>query len=397
MSSQTTGNNNLTANLILEMTPDKLSQLENDVGYITEANIGNMGTTVANLQTTVTGLQTQVNANQAQSAINANSINTLNSQMTLANTNITSNTAQIQQNSQQLADFQGWGQNEVVRLDGLIAQNTTAITSKANVSDVPTKVSQLQNDSQFQTLQEVMTLLSSTQLLKTVVVDTKPTVDDAEPNTIYLVKLADGSGYEMYLLSTGGDTKELVTLGTTALDLTEYVTLDDLNTTIQNTLQQKLTEVQLQAVNSGINESKVAQYDGYNTTIASKANAKDVVNLSGAQSVAGEKTFTQGIVTNIINTPNASTALTIGVTGQGIAFSNSALASTTQVAGSNACGIKAKAIQGDTVYANQLAKNNYTYALPDNTGTIALTNNSEVWSFSMVNGTTITKTVGVFG
>jgi hypothetical protein len=31
MSSQTTGNNNLTANLILEMTPDKLSQLENDV------------------------------------------------------------------------------------------------------------------------------------------------------------------------------------------------------------------------------------------------------------------------------------------------------------------------------------------------------------------------------
>jgi hypothetical protein len=396
MSSQTTGNNNLTANLILEMTPDKLSQLENDVGYITEANIGNMGTTVANLQTTVTGLQTQVTNNQAQATLNANSINTLNSQMTLANTNINSNIAQIQQNSQQLADFQGWGQGEVTRIDGLIAQNTNAINTKANASDVPTKVSQLQNDSQFQTLQQVMSLLSTTQLLTTVIVDELPSLDNAKPNTIYLVPLSDKSGYTMYLLSTGGQ-KEFVTLGTTAVNLENYITVDDLNTIIQNKLQQKLTDVQLQAVNSTITQDKVTQYDGYAITIATKANANDVVNLSRAQSVAGQKTFTQGIVTDTINTQNANTALTIGVTGQGIAFSNTALASTTTVAGSNACGIKAKAIQGDTVYANQLAKNNYTYALPDNTGTIALTNNSEVWSFSMVNGTTITKTVGVFG
>ena len=59
-------------------------------------------------------------------------------------------------------------------------------------------------------------------------------------------------------------------------------------TTVSNLIaqkQNKLTETQLNAVNSGITQAKVAKYDGYETTINSKANASEVVKKSGATDV----------------------------------------------------------------------------------------------------------------
>lgn len=399
--SYTTSNNSLTANLVLELTPTKLSQLENDVGYITDADIGSMGTTVNNLQTTVSGLQTQVGANQAQVADNTNSITSLTTQLTEAQTNITNNASTIATNSQQLVDFQAWGQNKVTELSTQIADNTTAINNKANASDVPTKVSELANDVDFQTLTQVMQLLSTTQLLQTVVVDTKPSVDEAKPNTIYLVPLSDQSGYEMWLLSTGQADNQLINLGTTVVNLDEYITTDDLSKALA-LYQPALSTDQLNAVNSGITSAKVSTYDSYGNTIAQKANTTDVVTLISNQNIAGVKTFDGGIITNNVTTSTANSALTINTTTQGIQFaSNTNLAPTTDYASGVACGVKSKAIMAESIYTNAIqnisAGVTKTFTLPQQSGALVCSNQSEIWTFTLADGTQVTKQVGVFG
>lgn len=77
-----------------------------------------------------------------------------------------------------------------------------------------------------------------------------------------------------------------VNSGITQAKVTKY---DGYETTI-NSKQNALNSTQQNAINSGITQAKVAKYDGYENTINSKANASEVVKKSG-DTMTGDITF----------------------------------------------------------------------------------------------------------
>ena len=108
------------------------------------------------------------------------------------------------------------------------------LTKKANISDIPTKVSELQNDSNYQTDTDVTTTLtnyatktyvgeqiSSADHLKREIVTEIPSPETADKNTIYMLKIESATGndkYREYLLIDG----TLQCIGDTSVDLTDY-------------------------------------------------------------------------------------------------------------------------------------------------------------------------------
>ena len=108
------------------------------------------------------------------------------------------------------------------------------LTNKVNVSDIPTKVSELQNDSNYQTDTDVTNTLttyatktyvgeqiSSADHLKREIVTEIPSPETADKNTIYMLKIESATGedkYKEYLLIDG----TLQCIGDTSVDLTDY-------------------------------------------------------------------------------------------------------------------------------------------------------------------------------
>ena len=90
-------------------------------------------------------------------------------------------------------------------------------------------------------------------------------------------------------------------------------------TTVSNLIaqkQNKLTETQLNAVNSGITQAKVAKYDGYETTINNKANASEVVKKSGDTITGVLKIENSGSDKIVLNhTGDSGTAITFQENG----------------------------------------------------------------------------------
>lgn len=130
------------------------------------------------------------------------------------------------------------------RVDGLVAEggepnvitavkvNGTAQTIAADKSvniTVPTKTSQLNNDSTYQTSAEVATAIqaaiATTGHAKFEKVDTVPTAATAEENVLYLVLNSKTNHYDIYALV--GNSIEL--LDDTTVDLSNYTTTDALN------------------------------------------------------------------------------------------------------------------------------------------------------------------------
>lgn len=108
------------------------------------------------------------------------------------------------------------------------------IIKKANSSDIPTKVSDLQNDNKYQTDTDVATTLttyatkiyvgeqiSSADHLRREIVTEIPTSETADKNTIYMLKIESIIGndkYREYLLIDG----TVQCVGDTSVDLTDY-------------------------------------------------------------------------------------------------------------------------------------------------------------------------------
>ena len=108
------------------------------------------------------------------------------------------------------------------------------IIKKANSSDIATKVSDLQNDSNYQTDTDVATTLttyatkiyvgeqiSSADHLRREIVTEIPTSETADKNTIYMLKIESATGndkYREYLLIDG----IVQCVGDTSVDLTDY-------------------------------------------------------------------------------------------------------------------------------------------------------------------------------
>lgn len=109
----------------------------------------------------------------------------------------------------------------------LIKKNGTnlTITNKAVDIDVPTKYSDLTNDLTYRTEAEIKTLIQDVGKLKKKIVTSLPPVAEADENTMYLIRNAQDTGYEEWLLIN--DTFEIMG-DTAAVDFTGYVHEDDL-------------------------------------------------------------------------------------------------------------------------------------------------------------------------
>lgn len=110
----------------------------------------------------------------------------------------------------------------------------TELAKKANIADIPTNVSELQNDSNYQTDTDVTTTLtpyatktyvgeqiSNADHLKREIVTEIPDASTADEHTIYMLKIESATGndkYREYLLIDG----TMQCTGDTSVDLTDY-------------------------------------------------------------------------------------------------------------------------------------------------------------------------------
>lgn len=102
----------------------------------------------------------------------------------------------------------------------------------AYVSDIPTLISQLQNDLGYQTLTDVMGIIASIPQFKLSIVNDLPTT--GEKMTLYLVPKEESANdvYNEYIWIEQTSSFELI--GTTAVDLTDYVKNTDIATSTKN-------------------------------------------------------------------------------------------------------------------------------------------------------------------
>lgn len=122
----------------------------------------------------------------------------------------------------------------------------TELAKKANSTDIPTKVSGLQNDSNYQTDTDVTTTLtpyatktyvgeqiSNADHLKREIVTEIPKSETADKNTIYMLKIESVTGndkYREYLLIDG----TVQCVGDTSVDLTDYAKTTDVDKKLNN-------------------------------------------------------------------------------------------------------------------------------------------------------------------
>ena len=139
---------------------------------------------------------------------------------------------------------------EIERLKSVKNYDDTAIktelTKKANSTDIPTKVSGLQNDSNYQTDTDVTTALTpyatktyvgeqinNADHLKREIVTEIPKPETADKNTIYMLKIESVTGndkYREYLLIDG----TVQCVGDTSVDLTDYAKTTEVDKKLNN-------------------------------------------------------------------------------------------------------------------------------------------------------------------
>lgn len=155
----------------------------------------------------------------------------------------------------------------------------TELAKKANTSDIPTKVSELQNDSNYQTDTDVTTTLTSyatktyvgeqisnADHLKREIVTEIPDASTADEHTIYMLKIESATGndkYREYLLIDG----TMQCTGDTSVDLTDYAKTAD----VDNKLASKADNTEIptftnKTVLDGITAEKVENWDESVTT-----------------------------------------------------------------------------------------------------------------------------------
>lgn len=155
---------------------------------------------------------------------------------------------------------------EVERLKGVKNYDDTNIKTelakKANSTDIPTKVSGLQNDSKYQTDTDVATTLtpyatktyvgeqiSNADHLKREIVTEIPKPDTADKNTIYMLKIESVAGndkYREYLLIDG----TVQCVGDTSVDLTDYAKIAD----VDKKLDKKADKTEIPTIPTNVSE-----------------------------------------------------------------------------------------------------------------------------------------------
>lgn len=192
----------------------------------------------------------------------------------------------------------------------------TELEKKANSTDIPTKVSGLQNDSNYQTDTDITTTLtpyatktyvgeqiSNADHLKCEIVTGIPKPETADKNTIYMLKIESVTGndkYREYLLIDG----TVQCVGDTSVDLTDYAKTTDVDKKLNN----KADKTEIPTVPTNVSEfTNDAGYLTEHQDISNLVVKEEGKGLSSNDYTSEEKTKLGGIGTsqgrNLISYP----------------------------------------------------------------------------------------------
>lgn len=183
----------------------------------------------------------------------------------------------------------------------------TELTKKANSTDIPTKVSGLQNDSNYQTDTDVTTTLtpyatktyvgeqiSNADHLKREIVTEIPKPETADKNTIYMLKIESVTGndkYREYLLIDG----TVQCVGDTSVDLTDYAKTTDVDKKLNN----KADKTEIPTVPTNVSEfTNDAGYLTEHQDISNLVVKEEGKGLSSNDYTSEEKTKLGGVGTS---------------------------------------------------------------------------------------------------
>lgn len=260
----------------------------------------------------------------------------------------------------------------------------TELTKKANSTDIPTKVSGLQNDSNYQTDTDVITTLtpyatktyvgeqiSNANHLKREIVTEIPKPETADKNTIYMLKIESVTGndkYREYLLIDGA----VQCIGDTSVDLTDYAKTTDVDKKLNN----KADKTEIPTVPTNISEfTNDAGYLTEHQDISNLVVKEEGKGLSSNDYTSEEKTKLGGVGTsqgrNLIPYP-LTNRITNGITYT-VQSDGSVLANGTASAENNAYyNFAYKTLKlGDTSYTlscERLPKSVYVYVYDETIG-----------------------------
>lgn len=183
----------------------------------------------------------------------------------------------------------------------------TELAKKANSTDIPTKVSGLQNDSNYQTDTDVTTALtpyatktyvgeqiSNADHLKREIVTEIPKPETADKNTIYMLKIESVTGndkYREYLLIDG----TVQCVGDTSVDLTDYAKITDVDKKLNN----KANKTEIPTVPTNVSEfTNDAGYLTEHQDISNLVVKEEGKELSSNDYTSEEKTKLSGVGTS---------------------------------------------------------------------------------------------------
>lgn len=293
--------------------------------YATNTALGTVRTTATNAQSAATAAQTAADdaqdAADAAASAAATAQQTANAKVSTAQGSSAANKAVITNASGNITTgtissamiTDGTITNADISASAAIAQSkisglTTALEGKANTADVPTKTSDLTNDSGFITAEE----LPDGYTLPVATADTLGGVKSGGNITVG----SDGAvTVNQAARATTATTATSATNATNDADgneITEtYATKDELTSGLAGK-QATLSAAQLNAVNSGITSAKVTTYDGYNAKITAAQTAAD----GAADAAAAAQTAANGKVTaNAAITAGTATKITYDAKG----------------------------------------------------------------------------------
>ena len=263
--------------------PTKVSQLENDSKFATqEAVVQGLATkadkdSLTSLESDITNLQTTV-GNQDKSIIanaqaiqgkqdklvSGTNIKTINNQSILGSGNISIEGGGTITVDDALSDTsENPVQNKVITTR--ITSIESSLGSKANASDIPTKVSQLENDSTYQTKANLDTALAD--YAKTSDVNSKNALQD-EAIQSKQDKLISGTNIKTI------NNQSLLGEGNISIEAGSSITVDsELSTTSENPVQNKVITTRITSIES---------------SLGSKASQTDLDNLSSTVTTQGQ-------------------------------------------------------------------------------------------------------------
>lgn len=245
--------------------PTKTSQLTNDSQYQTKANLDTALATKADKSSL---------ASKQDKLVSGTNIKTINSQSLLGSGNISIESGtSITVDSALSTTSENPVQNKVV---------TEALQTKANASDIPTKVSQLENDSKFATQTAVATGLAtkadkdSLTSLESDITSLQTTVGNQDKSIIANAQAIQGkqdklvSGTNIKTINN----QSLLGSGNISIEGGGSVTVDSaLSTTSENPVQNKVITTKVNSLE---------------TSLGSKASQTDLDNLSSTVTTQGQ-------------------------------------------------------------------------------------------------------------